>query len=216
MAAAYRSIPTLTPQQVITFWSHVDRRGPDECWPWTGCRAIGKGDYGRVTVNRETYFANRVAWSIVHGPPPTHLAVCHKCDTPSCCNVAHYFLGTIAENSADMARKGRAASGDRNAAHLYPERLARGDRHGSRTHPERVPRGDRNGSRLHPERRPRGELNRNSKLTNMQVTDIRSKYAAGHGTHRSLARDFGVSATLVRFVVIGKYWRHLLALEHSH
>jgi len=39
--------------------------------------------------------------------------VCHRCDTRTCIEVSHMFLGTHAENMADCAAKGRNARGDR-------------------------------------------------------------------------------------------------------
>lgn len=92
------------------FWSYVDRRGPDECWPWKGYCAKS-GGHGRFLEVRRQTTAHRVSWEIHRGIIPEGMHVLHSCDSPSCVNPAHLFLGTQADNNRDMAAKGRQAKG---------------------------------------------------------------------------------------------------------
>lgn len=82
----------------------VDRRGPDECWPWLGATS---GGYGTIGCDRKTLKAHRVGWELAHGPIPEGMQVLHSCDHPPCQNPAHWFLGTHQINMADRDAKGR-------------------------------------------------------------------------------------------------------------
>lgn len=58
--------------------------------------------------------AHRVSWELHNGKIPKghgHHGTCvlHKCDTRSCVNPDHLFLGSNADNVADKVAKGRAA-----------------------------------------------------------------------------------------------------------
>ena len=92
------------------FWAKVDRRGPDECWPWVGARSSkGYGVFyrGSEALRPRMIFASRFSWIVHSGPIPDGLFVLHSCDNPPCCNPSHLFLGTRGDNNRDAIAKGR-------------------------------------------------------------------------------------------------------------
>lgn len=94
------------------FWDRVDRSGG--CWIWTKGRS--KHGYGELRLLGKHHLAHRVAWELANGVPiPDGLDVLHKCDNPPCCNPSHLFVGTHADNVADMVAKGRSASGEQHS-----------------------------------------------------------------------------------------------------
>ena len=96
------------------FWSKVDIRGFDDCWPWRA--ATNSTGYGQMRIRGHLSLAHRLVWNLTRGEIPDEICVCHLHDNPLCCNPNHLWLGSPHDNRRDAAQKGR-----------LPRKLSAGD-----------------------------------------------------------------------------------------
>jgi hypothetical protein len=102
-------------------------RTPSGCLEWSG--STDDRGYGRIGIGRKTFLTHRVAWELANGPIPEGVCVLHHCDNPPCGETepseaypeGHLFLGTRADNNADMSTKGRRRNGRETKTHC-PQR----------------------------------------------------------------------------------------------
>lgn len=178
---ATRRIPDFSEQDKLNFWASAEKS--DGCWMWKKC--INESGYGIAAHKRLPYRASRIAWFLTHGQPG-QLLVLHKCDNPACVNPEHLFLGTHADNSADMAKKGRS---------VYQQ------------HPEKAARGDRHWSRRMPHLRAKGEGHGCAKLTAKDIPLIRSLGKTENC--QTIADCFKVNKSTINRILSGRLWTHL-------
>lgn len=236
MPVKYRILPEVSPQDAERFWSHVDIRTANECWPWTAGVNDARDGYGRFWIKRIEYRTNRMAYWLHYGVDPGKDDACHKCDNPPCCNPAHLFKGTRAINLADMKAKGRASKGEhRGAAKLTDNKVAEIRRQyyvDGLTQSAIAKQFDVSPSNVehivnfkvwkhvhcnHPIdqlppsrfRKARGEKNHMTKLTQPIVLTIRSLYATGLYSHLKIAGRLGISEATVQRVVKRTTWTHV-------
>jgi len=78
-----------------------------ECGCWILMTSTDTSGYARLGVNGKLRLAHRVSWEVHIGPIPEGVCVLHRCDTPSCVNPNHLFLGTKRDNTQDCINKKR-------------------------------------------------------------------------------------------------------------
>jgi hypothetical protein len=163
------------------FWSKVDKRGPDDCWPWTA--SVARKGYGKFTIvidgKLRWIAAHRVAFFIAEGRWPQPFG-CHTCDNPPCCNRRHIFEGTNQDNVDDMMRKGR----NPDLAAIRVELVK------------------------HPEKRARGERSGTAKINDNIVRAIRAD-SERRIPKTAIAKKYGLDRGHVADIVNRKRWKHV-------
>ena len=100
------------------FWSRVDKKGPDDCWEWTGY--IGDWGYGTMQYGYNSS-AHRISYEIAYGPIPKGKKCLHKCDNRKCVNPNHLYLGTQSDNMYDRAKRNPNNQGGREKGSKFYE-----------------------------------------------------------------------------------------------
>lgn len=78
------------------FWSHVDKRSADACWPWMG--KLNHDGYG-LFYRHGRWRAHRFALHLSGVEIESGLVVDHVCRKRSCVNPAHLRVVTTGENT---------------------------------------------------------------------------------------------------------------------
>ncbi len=124
-------------------------------------------------------FLHTIILSAFVGPCPAGMQCCHADDNPHNNALSNLRWDTQKANAADATRNGRRAMGDEHYSRKRPDLLPRGETHGC------------------------------VKLSAESVREVRRRYLAGEHSQRKIASDFGVSQSLVSYIVRGAGWKHL-------
>lgn len=92
--------------------SYVVRKGRFKgCWNSTFRRDCNGTGYPEIGIGGRLRGVHRVAYERFCGPIPAGVFVLHSCDNRRCWKPDHLFLGSQADNIADMIAKGRQHGG---------------------------------------------------------------------------------------------------------
>lgn len=208
-------------------WPRVNKGNASECWEWSGAKT--KAGYGLLTIKYKNYLAHRLAWELHNDSKiPKGVFVCHHCDNPACCNPAHLFLGTQADNMKDAAMKGRVMQGEGHFSTDLTIDDVRRIRYLGYTNMTKKNIGEKFGisrqsvtdillkrtwGHVDPEWQPpdskaKGQKHPFAKLTEDDVREIR-KLADKGLSPREIAAKFKVSRGTIEPILRGETWKHV-------
>jgi hypothetical protein len=194
------------------------------CWEWIG--AQNRQGYGSFWDGEAIVLASRMSLRLKHGRLDEEKLALHWCDNPPCVNDAHLYAGTYKDNGRDMRVRGRSCRGeDKPTARLsvsiveemrtlyaqgwsLPELAQRYDVGAS--HVSSTVRGKKWATipgAVEKRAFAHGEHHAHSKVTWAIVRDWRERYARGGVTYERLAKEQGVTPSLVCLVINNRIWQ---------
>jgi hypothetical protein len=103
-------------------WRKVDKRGPDECWPWMGSHNTMRRPYGHIgLLGGGTEYVHRLVYEETTGPIPEGWQVDHLCNNSLCCNPKHLEAVTQQVNLARRTMLWNSAKTHCKRGHLFDE-----------------------------------------------------------------------------------------------
>ncbi len=207
----------LSQNDIDRFWIKVDKRGPDDCWPWLASKS--KFGYGVFSVKHKWIAAHRVSFLISNGYLPNikqRRLVMHDCENPSCQNPNHLLDGTTKENGNYPGCVAKLAARVGPLASMWGRSGRIGLKHSAETKAKMsqkaIARGGwhkglrrSNTTKLNISIAARGENNGNSRLTERIVQEIRkSKFR-----NIDLAKKYQVDPSIVSSIRRRTRWKHI-------